>query len=192
MVASPSRCRRRLPRDSHQALLDQNDLQSVPGAVGVQVFRNPEAIPVTAERARPVASTGQGTWPGPARCGGLAACPQRPGGPYRGDRCGHVRHRLRRIRPGRKLLADPERPGRSPASRCSAGPGSIRRFPRDLPRCRCGDFPSARWACSSSCWRGWYWHWPCSDGPVPRARRRRKEKRFVSPAHSAGPVVGGS
>ncbi len=53
------------PPGLQQALLDQNDLQSVPGAVGVQVFRNPEAIPITAERARPVASAGSVVWPGP-------------------------------------------------------------------------------------------------------------------------------
>ena len=49
-----------------EALLDQNDLQSVPGALGVQVFVNPEAIPITAQRTRPVAPSAGLTWPGPA------------------------------------------------------------------------------------------------------------------------------
>ena len=31
----------------------------------MQVFRNPEAIPITAERARPLASAGPMVWPGP-------------------------------------------------------------------------------------------------------------------------------
>jgi GT2 family glycosyltransferase len=53
------------PPGLQQALLDQDDLQSVPGANGVSVFRNPEAIPITAQRARPLTSTVQQAWPGP-------------------------------------------------------------------------------------------------------------------------------
>ena len=53
------------PRGLQQALLDQNDLRSVPGALGVQVFENPEAIPITAQRTRPVAPSTRLTWPGP-------------------------------------------------------------------------------------------------------------------------------
>ncbi len=53
------------PPGLQQALLDQDDLQSVPGALGVQVFRNPDAIPVTAQRARPVASAAHAAWAGP-------------------------------------------------------------------------------------------------------------------------------
>jgi hypothetical protein len=53
------------PDGLQQSLLDQNDLQSVPGALGVQVFRNREAIPITAQRARPVVLSKKLTWPGP-------------------------------------------------------------------------------------------------------------------------------
>ncbi len=110
------------PPGLEQALLDQNDLQSVPGALGVQVFRNPEAIPITAERARPVASAGPMVWPGPARCGRVAARAQRPGGPHCGDRGGRPGHRLRRLCPGRELLAHQERSGDPRPHRVRMGP----------------------------------------------------------------------
>jgi GT2 family glycosyltransferase len=46
-----------------QALLNQNDLQIVPGTFGVQVFKNPEALPVSAQRRRPLPRVA--TFPGP-------------------------------------------------------------------------------------------------------------------------------
>ncbi len=58
-------CRQPPPAGLQHALLDQNDLQSVPGASGIQVFKNPEAIPITAQRARPVVLSKRLTWPGP-------------------------------------------------------------------------------------------------------------------------------
>jgi GT2 family glycosyltransferase len=58
-VASPP------PEGLQQALLSQNDLQIVPGTIGVQVFRNAGAIPLTAERARPLTATAVTSWPGP-------------------------------------------------------------------------------------------------------------------------------
>ncbi len=53
------------PAGLQQALLNQSDLESVPGALGVQVFKNPEAIPITAQRARPVVLSKQLMWPSP-------------------------------------------------------------------------------------------------------------------------------
>jgi hypothetical protein len=53
------------PEGLQEALLNQSDLQSVPGALGVQVFKNPEAIPITAERAPPLAPSTRLTWPSP-------------------------------------------------------------------------------------------------------------------------------
>jgi hypothetical protein len=41
------------PAGMERVLLDQNDLQLVPGETGVQVYRNAEDIPVTATRPRP-------------------------------------------------------------------------------------------------------------------------------------------
>jgi GT2 family glycosyltransferase len=41
------------PNGLQQALLSQNDLQVVPGQVGVQVYENAERLPVTAQRAHP-------------------------------------------------------------------------------------------------------------------------------------------
>jgi hypothetical protein len=50
------------PAGLQQALLNQNDLQIVPGTMGVQVFRYAQAIPLTAQRARPLPA-GAATWP---------------------------------------------------------------------------------------------------------------------------------
>jgi GT2 family glycosyltransferase len=53
------------PSGLEQALLGQNDLQILPGMVGVQVFKNPKAIPLTAQRPRPLAPSTTLRWPGP-------------------------------------------------------------------------------------------------------------------------------
>jgi hypothetical protein len=53
------------PSGLTQALLGQNDLQIVPGILGVQVFRNSGAIPLTAERRRPLTARVVTGWPGP-------------------------------------------------------------------------------------------------------------------------------
>jgi GT2 family glycosyltransferase len=45
------------PSGLQQALLNQNDLQVVPGQVGVQVFENAESLPVTAQRSHGALST---------------------------------------------------------------------------------------------------------------------------------------
>jgi hypothetical protein len=51
------------PAGLQQALLNQNDLQIVPGTMGVQVFRYAQAIPITAQRARPLPATAATSWP---------------------------------------------------------------------------------------------------------------------------------
>jgi hypothetical protein len=53
------------PAGIQQALLNQDDLQIVPGNFGVQVFRNAQAIPLTAQRDRPLTATATTSWPGP-------------------------------------------------------------------------------------------------------------------------------
>jgi hypothetical protein len=53
------------PSGLTQALLSQNDLQIVPGTFGVQVFKNSGAIPLTAERRRPLTAMAVTSWPGP-------------------------------------------------------------------------------------------------------------------------------
>jgi GT2 family glycosyltransferase len=53
------------PSGIEQALLDQNDLQTVPGVFGVEVFKNAQAMPVTGQRTRPLTPTTTTTWPGP-------------------------------------------------------------------------------------------------------------------------------
>jgi hypothetical protein len=46
------------PVDLQRALLDQDDLQTVPGQVGVQVYQNAENLAVTAQRAHPPLPSG--------------------------------------------------------------------------------------------------------------------------------------
>ncbi len=53
------------PPGIQQALLSQDDLQIVPGTFGVQVFRNPGAVPLTAERDQPLKATTVTSWPSP-------------------------------------------------------------------------------------------------------------------------------
>jgi GT2 family glycosyltransferase len=55
------------PHGLQRALLDQNDLQVVPGEFGVQVYQNSESIPVTAQRgARVLVPTTVWSYPGAA------------------------------------------------------------------------------------------------------------------------------
>jgi GT2 family glycosyltransferase len=55
------------PAGLQRALLNQNDLQIVPGEVGVQVYENADVVPVTAQRTRPdLPSTTALKWPGAA------------------------------------------------------------------------------------------------------------------------------
>jgi hypothetical protein len=56
------------PPGLQRALLDQNDLQVVPGVLGVQVYENGEGIPVTAQRTVPVPTptAAAGTYPAAA------------------------------------------------------------------------------------------------------------------------------
>jgi GT2 family glycosyltransferase len=51
------------PSGIQQALLNQDDLQILPGEFGVQVFRNSDTIPVTAERARPLPTASAQSFP---------------------------------------------------------------------------------------------------------------------------------
>jgi hypothetical protein len=46
-------------------LLEQSDLQVVPGEMGVQVYRNSDFVPVTAQRATPLPPTSTWSYPGP-------------------------------------------------------------------------------------------------------------------------------
>ena len=56
------------PSGLEQALLNQGDLQILPGTFGVQVFRNPGSIPSTAQRH--ITLTAAAQWPGPQDIGG--------------------------------------------------------------------------------------------------------------------------
>jgi hypothetical protein len=52
------------PAGLQQALLNQNDLQITPGTIGVQVFRNSDAIALTAQRGRALAAAANQLRPG--------------------------------------------------------------------------------------------------------------------------------
>jgi GT2 family glycosyltransferase len=53
------------PSGLQRAMLNQNDLQTVPGEFGVSVYKNAEAIPVTGQRAQPpLVATSEWSWPG--------------------------------------------------------------------------------------------------------------------------------
>ncbi|MGO8861804.1 MAG: glycosyltransferase [Acidimicrobiales bacterium] len=51
------------PAGLDEALLDQSDLQVVPGEFGVQVFKNEEVIPTSAQRSTPLMPTATTSWP---------------------------------------------------------------------------------------------------------------------------------
>jgi GT2 family glycosyltransferase len=52
------------PAGIQEALLNQDDLQIIPGTFGVQVFRNARVIPLSAERGQPLPVTSTSSWPG--------------------------------------------------------------------------------------------------------------------------------
>jgi GT2 family glycosyltransferase len=54
------------PAGLQRDLLEQDDLQVVPGVLGVQVFANGEYVPVTAGRGTPLPPTRTWSYPGPA------------------------------------------------------------------------------------------------------------------------------
>ena len=58
------------PAGLEQDLLEQDDLQVVPGVLGVQVFANGEYVPVTAGRGTPLPPTTVWSYPGPADVAG--------------------------------------------------------------------------------------------------------------------------
>jgi hypothetical protein len=58
------------PAGLEQDLLEQDDLQVVPGVLGVQVFANGEYVPVTAGRGTPLVPTTAWSYPGPADVAG--------------------------------------------------------------------------------------------------------------------------
>ena len=67
--AHPRSVRRR-PPGLEQDLLEQDDLQVVPGVLGVQVFANGEFVPVTAGRGTPLPSTTEWSYPSAADVAG--------------------------------------------------------------------------------------------------------------------------
>jgi hypothetical protein len=58
------------PPGLQQDLLQQDDLQVVPGELGVQVYENGEFVPVTAQRGTALPATSTWSYPGPADVSG--------------------------------------------------------------------------------------------------------------------------
>jgi GT2 family glycosyltransferase len=52
------------PSGLTHALMSQNDLQILPGVLGIQIFKNAQAIPLTAQRTRPLVPSSVLRWPG--------------------------------------------------------------------------------------------------------------------------------
>jgi hypothetical protein len=70
------------PPDLQRALLNQNDLVTVPGEFGVQVYKNTEIIPVTAQRAAPLAANSKVSWPSAADIAGWSPALQALDAPH--------------------------------------------------------------------------------------------------------------
>ena len=135
-------------------LLEQDDLQVVPGELGVQVFENGEDMPVTAARSGPAAERAGVVLPGCGGRGGLAAraeCRLERG---TGRRRRHGRHRLCRLRPGGQLQPERRRPiGGAPA--CVRLGGAVRDHGGAGRRSRSRSSPTSRWRSRSSWPPGW-------------------------------------
>ncbi len=123
-------------------LLQQDDLQVVPGELGVQVFENGEDMPVTAERASPLPLARDVVLPGRGGRGGLAARPQRAVRRRAGRRPGHGRHDLCRVRARRELRADDRRALGAAASGVRLG-RAVHRRPRARPHSRSRSSPTS-------------------------------------------------
>ena len=110
-------------------LLEQGDLQVVPGELGIQVFENGEMIPVTAAARQPAARGAHLVLPRAGGRSGLATRAERAVERCAGDRGGARGHPVRRLCPGGQLRARRERPGRAAASGVRVG-GPVRGAPR--------------------------------------------------------------
>ncbi len=81
-------------------LLEQDDLQMVPGLMGVQVYENSEDMPVTGAAHRAAPRRDGVDLPGRSGRRGVATGAGRPVAGSIGVRPGRCRHRLRRLRAG--------------------------------------------------------------------------------------------
>ena len=102
-------------------LLRQDDLQVVPGVLGVDVYANGEGMPVTAQRAAPLPVAQ--TWSYPAGADVVGWQPVLSRAVERGPRhgAGRGRHPVRGLRARRELHRRPGRPSRGPPARLRLG-----------------------------------------------------------------------
>ncbi len=102
-------------------LLEQDDLQVVPGELGVQVFENGEDMPVTAARAAGLPTGAGVVLPGRRRRGRVATRAERAVGRWARHRPGDGRHPVRRVCTRGELHPQRGRPLGAPAALRSVG-----------------------------------------------------------------------
>ena len=153
------------PAGLEQDLLEQDDLQVVPGVLGVQVFANGEYVPVTAGRGTPLPPATVWSYPGPADVAGWSPV----FGALSGERSDHRRAcgagtvyagyaPAGKLHPDRATAVPPR------AGLPSAGPRSSRSR-RARRRCISRSSRSSRSPSCSRCWPGWSCWSRSSGGP---------------------------
>ena len=149
------------PAGLEQDLLEQDDLQVVPGVLGVQVFANGEFVPVTAGRGTPLPSTTQWSYPSAADVAGwqplfsslTSGAPQRP--PRAQAPCMRAMPR-RGVRGHLGGHTAVRRPAFGWAAQYQVAKGTATCSSRSSRLS-----PSSSW---SKCWPGWPSCSRCSDG----------------------------
>ena len=177
------------PVGLQRSLLDQDDLQAVPGQVGVQVYQNAETLPVTAQRARPPLPTGPiWSFPTAADVQGwrpvLTPLAHRTAPPAPSPRARSTRGTPRPVISPWRSVATP-----SPAGRRSAGPANTPQPPRDRPRWPFTVSPSCPWSCWWSWRAGWCWPRRCWVGGAGGARRNRRTDAGTDAAGTVSPAA---
>ena len=125
-------------------LLEQDDLQVVPGELGVQVFENGEDMPVTAERAAALPPVQTWSYPGAADVAGWQPVLSALSSGGAGHRARHGRHPLRRVRTCRELHAQRRRPHGAAAPGVRLG-GAVRHRSRAGRPSRSRSSPTYPW-----------------------------------------------
>ncbi len=150
-------------------LLEQDDLQVVPGLMGVQVYENSEDMPVTGQRAAPLPASTAWTYPGPADVAGWQAV---LGDLSQGASAARARSGAGSVyagyAPAGSFALDRWRAGRDTRGRPSGGPPSTP-SPAAGRRSRSPASPTSPWSWRSkwppgSCWRA---RWSVAGGGRP-------------------------
>ena len=171
-------------------MLDQADLRLVPGDVGVSVFKNNEAMPVTAQRAAPLPAVRTSTFPGVAEVVASQPVWLRCPGP-RPQRPGPARHPLRRVRTSSALCPDHRRPPvtQQPAFGWAAQFGTAKEARNS--RCRSSGALSVSVEVSASivCWRPHGTAAPAAPGAPERVVTRARQPGDTAWSRRRWPVL---